>query len=282
MSKSHDCMDCDSAMAPRPPRIKDVGSFTMMGESFEDDGSGNLAFKCTKLLLIDQTTHRAWVGTANIPKKQLKLEQAVDCLRPVPNHHIYPTVTPDLPLVVSAKYVSSPDDWIKRPDIFVYSQVAGTTMIADDFMEEIRILQTIHESPHPNIVKFKGCIEDADRVVAVLLKRYRITLEVRVEGYNQPAFDARACLREIEAGIEHLHSLGLAHNDLNPSNIMVNEHDKPVIVDMGSCRRIGQELHQMGTPDWNEGFEECSSVVNDQIGLECLSEWLLNGRERSG
>jgi serine/threonine protein kinase len=31
-------------------------------------------------------------------------------------------------------------------------------------------------------------------------------------------------------GIKHLHSLGLVHNDINPSNIMLDEHGIPVII----------------------------------------------------
>jgi len=35
----------------------------------------------------------------------------------------------------------------------------------------------------------------------------------------------------IRAGVEHLHSLGLAHNGLNPTNIAVNTEDNPIQLD---------------------------------------------------
>ncbi len=85
------------------------------------------------------------------------------------------------------------------------------------------------------------------------------------------------CLEGIQAGLAHVHSLGLAHNDLNPWNIMLDEQDRPVIIDMGSCKPLGEKLHEMGTPDWNDGFVEVSSKENDDIGLQKITEWLSLG-----
>jgi serine/threonine protein kinase len=49
-------------------------------------------------------------------------------------------------------------------------------------------------------------------------------------------------MRDIRAGARHLHSLGLAHNDLNPTNIAVDGDDDPILLDFGSCRRFGEHL----------------------------------------
>lgn len=53
--------------------------------------------------------------------------------------------------------------------------------------------------------------------------------------------DYGSVLAGIERGIKHLHSLGLVHTDVNPSNIML-DWDEAVIIDFGSCRRVGESL----------------------------------------
>lgn len=60
----------------------------------------------------------------------------------------------------------------------------------------------------------------------------------------------------IEKGLNHLHSLGPIHCDLNPSNILMNG-DTPVIGDFDPCWRDGQRLGtKAGTMAWtNEDFE---------------------------
>jgi len=66
-------------------------------------------------------------------------------------------------------------------------------------------------------------------------------------------FDTDLVLRGIQEGIQHLHSLGLIHCDINPANIVMDEGDTPVIVDFDSCRRKGEEL---GFQGWDVGLDE--------------------------
>ncbi|KAH8805512.1 kinase-like domain-containing protein [Xylogone sp. PMI_703] len=262
------------------PIVNDFSSFTSLHECFDSDGSNNIKFKCTKFVFVEADTYTAWIGSLNKPKKQISIAQANNCLCRVPDDKIYPAVTPDLPLVTIADYSPKSDTWIKRPNISVYNQVEGSTIIADDFLEEVQVYQFLQSNSHPNLVEFKGCLEKNNRVVGILLKRYAATLQTRVEGYGQPHCNRLSFFEAIVAGVKHLHSLGLAHNDLNPRNIMLDEGDKPIIIDMGSCKRFGVELHEMGTPDWNDGFKGVSSIFNDEIGLKKIKKWLLEGGER--
>jgi tRNA A-37 threonylcarbamoyl transferase component Bud32 len=50
----------------------------------------------------------------------------------------------------------------------------------------------------------------------------------------------------IKLGVEHLHSLGYAHNDLNLSNIIVGEDNTPIIIDLGSYKCFGKALISRG------------------------------------
>jgi serine/threonine protein kinase len=78
--------------------------------------------------------------------------------------------------------------------------------------------------------------------------------------------------------IRHLHSLGLVHNDLNPSNIMFDELDEPVIIDFGSCRRIGESLDTTGagqTDAWHDPANDVVLEKNDSDAFEELKSWLV-------
>jgi serine/threonine protein kinase len=67
---------------------------------------------------------------------------------------------------------------------------------------------------------------------------------------RQSTGDYRYVLERLESAIGHLHSLELIHNDINPSNLMLDGNE-PVIIDFGSCRRKGASLEGVGrTYEW--------------------------------
>ncbi|KAL4970675.1 kinase-like protein [Aspergillus stella-maris] len=185
------------------------------------------------------------------------------------------------------------DSWsqiyIKMPSLFQYA----TADLEDQLRREVSVCESLKKNPHPNIAVYYGCQETNDRVSALCFKRYKTTLHLRVNpGHlNKNMFRERrdlvddtvkASLKGILASIEHLHSLGLVHNDINPSNIMFDEHDNPVLIDFGSCRRIGENLYETGsgrTPYWYDPQVEMAETKNDLDAFEELKIWLVGGLE---
>jgi serine/threonine protein kinase len=81
--------------------------------------------------------------------------------------------------------------------------------------------------------------------MGIASKRYHTTLQERVLKQNDHPIDKEVRLRGIVSGIEYIHSLGIAHNDINPSKIMMEEDSShPIIIDLGSCRPFGEPLHE--------------------------------------
>lgn len=62
--------------------------------------------------------------------------------------------------------------------------------------------------------------------------------------------DKTAFLEGIKAGIQHLHALRLVHNGINPSNIIVDEHDQPIIIDFDTYDHHGEKLGPKGRYIW--------------------------------
>ena len=51
----------------------------------------------------------------------------------------------------------------------------------------------------------------------------------------------------IKSGVEHLHSLRYAYNDLNLSNIIVGKDNTPIIINLGFCKYFSKALISRGT-----------------------------------
>jgi len=91
-------------------------------------------------------------------------------------------------------------------------------------------------------------------------------------------FNRERCFCGIEAGVNHLHSLGIIHNDINPTNVMMvgsGDEMEPVIIDFDSCRPEGKELGPKGgTVGWSLENAEISSRNNDFYGPSKIREAL--------
>lgn len=89
-----------------------------------------------------------------------------------------------------------------------------------------------------------------------------------------------AWLDGIRAGIQHLHSLGLIHNDINPANVMFDGDGIPVVIDFDSCRGVGEGLRGTETKrthQWHDPRVDVALEKNDLDAWEELRVWLVGG-----
>jgi len=118
---------------------------------------------------------------------------------------------------------------------------------------EVQVLQLIAQHPrHPNIIKYHGCRVRRGFVTGIVLDRANgpdLFKHMTVEGGT---VDKTAFMSAMRSAIHHLHSVvGVAHNDLNPNNIMVVD-GRPVLIDFGSARPLGSPMgSSRGTPGWD-------------------------------
>lgn len=83
-------------------------------------------------------------------------------------------------------------------------------------------------------------------------------------------------MRKITSVVYHLHSLGLAHNDLMPLNIIIDSGNDPIIIDFGSCRPFGSTLITGGTSGWMDEDFTISAQEHDESALDKIRIWLEN------
>ncbi|KAK0716550.1 hypothetical protein B0T21DRAFT_415274 [Apiosordaria backusii] len=150
-------------------------------------------------------------------------------------------------------------------------------------LQKAEIYKVLWQYPYPNIARYYGCVLENGRFRGICLQRYSTTLKQRVERHakakdeREPALsetEKRPLVQGIRDGVVHLHLVGLVHNDLNPSNVMV-EDDATIIIDFDLCRRQGESMGMKGpTPGWGT-YTEYANQESDVRNLDQIERYLL-------
>ncbi|KAG6252473.1 hypothetical protein E4U24_000336 [Claviceps purpurea] len=172
------------------------------------------------------------------------------------------------------------DSYIKETNLCSYEECPEgmeEMPLSDLVLHEIEAYELLRRHPHPNIVEYRGCVVSDGRITGICLAKNKMTLNERMK-VSTP-FDKNLCLEGIERGIHHMHSLGVIHNDIKPNNIMLDELDRPVIIDFDSWGREGQKFApgmKTGALEWsiNGSPYEYALCENDMFALSKLREFV--------
>lgn len=128
--------------------------------------------------------------------------------------------------------------------------------------------------PHPNIVRYHGVRVRRGRITGLVLDKYEKTLLEHVKADME--LDEEKPLEVLELAVAHLHSLGLAHNDINPENVTIGHGKRPILIDFGSCQPFGKRVLARGTQGWAGVFDGRSGKEHDLYALKKMREWFAN------
>jgi serine/threonine protein kinase len=106
------------------------------------------------------------------------------------------------------------------------------------FVEEAKLLWNLSTpSRHPNIVSVRSLFEIHGTAYMVMDFEDGISLSKMLKQGRR--FNERSLwniLRPIAEGLERAHRVGVLHRDIKPPNILINEDNRPVLIDFGSAR----------------------------------------------
>ncbi|XP_053333203.1 serine/threonine-protein kinase 16 [Clarias gariepinus] len=116
---------------------------------------------------------------------------------------------------------------------------------------------------HPNILSLTGhaFMERGGKSEAWLLLPYiskgslwSVLEKLRDKGNSMPESQILHIFRGICEGLKAIHDKGYAHRDLKPTNVLLEENDKPVLMDLGSMNKARIEVkgsrEAMTVQDW--------------------------------
>ena len=200
--------------------------------------------------------------------------EQLDCpLIPIPKEDLWPPFTPGLTL---APDPPPSDTFIKKRSLIGFdSEMAFTPR--EVLLHEAQICEILRNHTHRNLASYLGCVCEDGLITGLCFVRYKETLSARLADRNRP-LDVHSCLKSVKNGLDHLHALGLSHNDINPTNIMLDNEDMPIIIDFDSCQREGELSFGVGTLGWTNGVGNgMSRRENDEFGLKQLHDTFLKG-----
>lgn len=272
------------------PKITQWSDFAHISDEVDPE-TGEFGYTMLVAVDADDGIHYADLP---IPKSKASPQQAADALQPVPDCHIFPK-WPSSPgksnmcLTKASQLLQANGSrfFVKRPNLSQYDILKrhnAVHILAQALLEEAYAMEFLCQHPHPNIVRYHGCCSRGDYLTGIVLDRYPRTLADLVENGTTPgvSFDKAKFMGALQSAICHLHSLGWAHNDLNPTNILVNEVKGadvvPILIDFGSARKVSAPLGMSrGTSGWIEGPIEgyvTSRREHDLFALNKIKGWL--------
>jgi non-specific serine/threonine protein kinase len=106
------------------------------------------------------------------------------------------------------------------------------------FVEEAKLLWNLSTpSRHPNIVSVRSLFEIHGTAYMVMDFEDGFSLSKMLrQGRRFNERSLWSILRPIAEGLERAHRVGVLHRDIKPPNILINEDNRPVLIDFGSAR----------------------------------------------
>ncbi|CEN61423.1 hypothetical protein ASPCAL08077 [Aspergillus calidoustus] len=241
-------------------------------------------------------TGEIFIGHSHRQSNALRVSTMKAALKRAPDDEVYPrlpernnntttttttctTGTPLQPLTLApADILADPSQiFEKQPDIG-WCCVSAEEFAARMF-HEARIMQMTAEKSHPYIIKYYGLRVERELVKSLVFERLDKALVKYAATREFARLDKGSFFRRLESAVRHLHSLGLAHNDIHPNNVMIREREngevEPVLIDFGSCAPVGEKLQfTLGTPGWYEEEFDTSEKEHDLYALGKMKKWL--------
>lgn len=263
------------------------GSQFSLREQWDDTGKRFIGTLITAFV-----EGKAYVAMSPQNMDEIDIADFTQLLEPVPPENVFPIFEQGLTVAppFDAEY-----HYLKAPQFTYEDREFGRTFVADRMRSEIDMLERLSARPHRNIVQYIGCVVNDGRVTHICLQKCGGNLAQRLADGVVVQEQHEDVLTQIQDGIEHLHQMGFAHNDINPreflcacgrqtltdiaiENVCIDDRGKAVIVDFDAAMPFGERLLK-GVEAGNGNF---SHVDNDYQGLDTIRDFLLDADQQLG
>jgi serine/threonine protein kinase len=176
----------------------------------------------------------------------------------------------------------------------LHSGASEQTAVLTDLRREFQLLQSLS---HPNIVRAHEYDRDGDTAFFTMEYLSGLSLESVLSAHGDVVLgrtNALVIIRDVAAALEHAHSRGVVHGDLNPGNIFITNDGEIRVLDFGAAHTPSEsppltesawESTAFATPRYAscqllDG--ERADVRDDTYSLACVLYVLLAGKQPFG
>ncbi|KAJ6782771.1 hypothetical protein PWT90_11034 [Aphanocladium album] len=181
------------------------------------------------------------------------------------------------------KSLQRDDTWLKKPRLEDFLSPEPQAQME----HEVEMCELLNQAPHPNLALYYGCLVEADKVQGLSVKNFQSPLlgEVNPKGLSKVHLmgtirdlvneGMRGWIQQLRSAVSHIHALGYVHNGITPSNIMLDEDGRPVLIDFGGVCRVGESLTTVRqTIGWHDESVVFAKERNDLDALDEIETWL--------
>ena len=117
------------------------------------------------------------------------------------------------------------------------------TKMTKSYLKEISTLQKLS---HQNIIKYYDSFQEKYSFYIILEYCSNGTLYNVIRTRHLPYTSVYKCAYQLLSALEFMHERHIAHLDIKPDNILVDEHWRLIITDFGLAKEVmpGERLHQ--------------------------------------
>jgi serine/threonine protein kinase len=192
----------------------DGSQFSLREEWSEDQDSPRLL----GTLITAFVDGNAYAGRSTQPMDDLDDHDVFELLEPIPAENIFPPFSDDL---TEAPPFDIAGHYLKAPQFTYEDREPGRTFVADRMRNEALTLERLMKDPHPSLATYHGCVVKDGRITHLCLSRCMCNL-VEYQEVGLAEEECERILKQVKSGLQHLHSLGIAHNDLNPGELIIH------------------------------------------------------------
>ena len=176
----------------------------------------------------------------------------------------------------------------------LHSDTAGQSPVMTDLRREFQLLQSLS---HPNIVRAHEYDRDGDTAFFTMEYLSGLSLESVLATHHEVVLErphALMIIRDVAAALEHAHSRGVVHGDLNPGNIFITNDGGIRVLDFGAAH-TPSESPSMTPSAWDATayatlrYASCqlldgerADARDDTYSLACVLYVLLAGKHPFG
>lgn len=172
-----------------------------------------------------------------------------------------------------------PATYTKKLDLLSFGlSLFDPPWLRDITAREIETCEVLRQHPYANTCHYHGVVVHHNLVTGLVFDRYNGTLSDMLDPASINSISIPSCIRDITAGLMHLHRLGFVHCDIKPDNIFVDAATQRYVVgDFDAVHRRGEQLRwKCGTVGWvpTEEDTEIAEREIDWYSVDMIGQYL--------